>query len=72
LLWAKGIQAMDNQGIAMVKAAKQPIVTLSPEEEASWKARAKPVVDAWVASTPDGAKVLAAYHTEIAKIRAGK
>jgi hypothetical protein len=29
------------------------------------------VVDAWVAATPDGAKVLAAYRAEIAKIRAG-
>ncbi len=72
LLWAKAIQAMDEQGIEMVKAAKQPITVLSPEEEARWKARAKPVVDAWVASTPDGAKVLAAYRAEIANIRAGK
>ena len=72
LLWAKGIQAMDQQGIAMVKAANQPITTLAPEEEARWKARAKPVVDAWVASTPDGPKVLAAYRAGIAKIRAGE
>ena len=72
LLWAKAIQAMDQQGIEMVKAAKQPITTLSPEEEARWKERGKPVVDAWVASTPDGAKVLAAYRTEIAKIRSEK
>jgi len=72
LLWAKAIQAMDEQGIGLIKAAKQTITTLSPEEEARWKARAKPVVDAWVKSTPDGAKVLAAYRTEIAKIRAEK
>lgn len=72
LLWTKAIQAQDDQGIAMVKAAKQPITILSPDEEARWKARAKPVVDAWVASTPDGAKVLAAYRTEIAKVRAEK
>jgi TRAP-type transport system periplasmic protein len=72
LLWAKAIQAQDDQGIEMVKAAKQPITTLSPDEEARWKERAKPVVDAWVASTPDGAKVLAAYRAEITKIRAGQ
>ena len=65
-------EAMDDQGIGMVKAAQQTITTLSPEEEARWKERAKPVVDAWVASTPDGAKVLAAYRAEIAKIRAEK
>ena len=70
LLWAKGIQAMDDQGVAMVKAAKQSIVTLAPAEEALWKERTKPVVDAWVASTPDGAKVLAAYRAEVAKVRA--
>ena len=72
LLWAKAIKAMDDQGIAMVKAAQQTITTLSPEEEAHWKARAKPVVDAWVTATPDGAKVLAAYRAQIADIRAGK
>jgi TRAP-type transport system periplasmic protein len=72
LLWAKAIKAMDDQGIAMVKAAQQTITALSPEEEAQWKAHAKPVVDAWVASTPDGTKVLAAYRAEIANIRAGK
>jgi TRAP-type C4-dicarboxylate transport system substrate-binding protein len=70
LLWAKAIQAMDDQGLAIVKAANQPIVTLAPDEEARWKERAKPVVDAWVANTPDGAKVLAAYRAEIAKVRA--
>jgi len=70
LNWAKGIQAMDDQGIALVKAANQPIVTLAPDEEARWKERAKPVIDAWVQNTPDGAKVLAAYRTEVAKVRA--
>jgi TRAP-type C4-dicarboxylate transport system substrate-binding protein len=69
LQWAKAIQAQDDQGIALTKAANQPIVTLAPDEEARWKARAQPVVDAWVASTPDGAKVLAAYRAEIAKVR---
>ncbi|HWG06650.1 MAG TPA: hypothetical protein VG271_16685, partial [Beijerinckiaceae bacterium] len=72
LLWAKAIKAMDDQGIGMVKAANQTITTLSPAEEAHWKERAKPVVDAWVAATPDGGKVLAAYRAETANIRAGK
>jgi TRAP-type transport system periplasmic protein len=72
MLWAKATKAMDDQGIGMVKAANQTITTLPPAEEAHWKDRAKPVVDAWVAATPDGAKVLAAYRTEIANIRAGK
>jgi TRAP-type C4-dicarboxylate transport system substrate-binding protein len=70
--WAKGIQAQDDQGIAMTKAANQPIVTLAPAEEARWKARAQTIVEEWTKSTPDGAKVLAAYRAEVAKVRAGK
>ena len=31
-----------------------------------------PMADEWVAATPDGAKVLAAFRAEIAKIEAGK
>ena len=72
LMWAKAIQGMDDQGIAMTKAANQPINTLAPDEEARWKQRAQIVVDEWTKATPDGAKVLAAYRAEIANIRAGK
>jgi TRAP-type C4-dicarboxylate transport system substrate-binding protein len=69
--WAKSIQAQDDAGIAITKAANQSIVTLAPEEEARWKARAQEIVDAWVKNTPDGAKVLAAYREEVAKVRKG-
>jgi TRAP-type C4-dicarboxylate transport system substrate-binding protein len=72
LEWAKSIQAQDDLGIAITKKANQSIVTLSPQEEARWKARAQEIVDAWVKNTPDGAKVLAAYRAEIAKVRAEK
>ena len=70
--WGKSVQAMDDAGIAMAKAANQPIVTLAPDEEARWKDRAQAVVDAWVQATPDGAKVLAAYRAEVGKLRDGK
>jgi len=46
------------------------LVKLAPAEEARWKARVQPVVDAWVKATPNGAAVLAAYREEIAKARA--
>lgn len=52
---------------------KQPghvISQLAPAEEARWIKTASPVIDQWVKETPDGAKVLAAYRAEIAKIRA--
>ena len=70
--WAKSIQAQDDMGIAITKAANQTIVNLAPEEEARWKSRAQAVVDEWVKATPDGARVLAAYRAEIAEIRKGK
>jgi TRAP-type C4-dicarboxylate transport system substrate-binding protein len=50
----------------------QTIAKLPPEEEARWKARLAPVIDAWAKSTPDGAKVLAAYRAEISKLAAKK
>jgi len=46
----------------------QTIAKLTPDEETRWKARVAPVTEAWAKSTPDGAKVLAAYRAEIAKI----
>ena len=50
----------------------QTIASLAPDEEARWKELVAPVTDDWVKATPDGAKVLAAFRTEIAAIRAGK
>jgi TRAP-type C4-dicarboxylate transport system substrate-binding protein len=44
---------------------------LDADEAARWKARIAPFVEEWVASTPDGAKVLAAFRAELAKIRSG-
>lgn len=73
-MYADAIAAMDKQGIDMTNTApnKQTIVTLAPDEEARWQAQARAVVDAWIAKTPDGLGVLAAYRAEIANIRAGR
>lgn len=49
----------------------QTVTRLSDAQRAIWKARAQTVVDNWVKSTPDGAKVLAAFRKEIAAIRSG-
>ena len=70
--YAQAIQHMDDQGIAMTKAVPgQTIVTLAPDEEERWRQRAQAVVQDWVSKTPDGAKVLAAYRAELAKIKGG-
>jgi hypothetical protein len=42
---------------------------LSADDLKSLERLLAPMVDEWVANTVDGAKVLAAYRTEIAKIR---
>ncbi len=55
------------------KVAAEPghtVSTLSAAQDTLWKARIQPVIDAWVKHAPDGAKVLAAYRAEIAKISA--
>lgn len=70
--WVGGaIDEDENEGREMAKAmADHKLVELAPAEEARWKARVAPVVDAWVKATPNGAAVLAAYREEIGKIRA--
>ncbi len=64
---------VDNEGRDMVKALgdKHQIVPLPPAIEAKWRAAVAPVIDDWVKTTPDGAKVLAAFRSEIAKVTAG-
>lgn len=48
------------------------LTLLPPDQLAAWRERVKPIVEAWVSETLDGAKVLAAYRAEIQNIRAGK
>ena len=43
----------------------QSVHSLSDAQHRVWEARIRPVIDAWVRRTPDGAKVLAAYREEI-------
>jgi TRAP-type transport system periplasmic protein len=50
--------------------AQRVIVTLTPEQTAAWREKMAPLETAWVARTPDGAKVIAAYRAELAKVQA--
>lgn len=65
---------VDNEGREMVKALgdKHQIVQQPAAIEAKWRAAVAPVIDDWVKSTPDGAKVLAAFRAETAKVKAGQ
>ena len=64
---------MDADGREKTRAhAGHAFTTIDAAELARWKKLFAPVIDEWAKSTPDGEKVLAAYRTEIAKIRAEK
>ena len=70
---AKADDAMEARGRDATAAMKgQTIASLAPEEEARWKALVAPVTEEWVKATPDGARVLAAFRSEVVAIRAGK
>lgn len=43
------------------------IYKLDPKELARWKEKARPIEDAWLATVPDGHKVLAAFKEELIK-----
>jgi len=50
----------------------QTIKNLSADQQAKWKKVLQPVIDGWIKSTPDGAKILAAYTDLIKKYKNGK
>ena len=70
-LMAKAVTVEDETGPAAAKARGSEVVHLAPAETARWKARMQPLIDEWVAATPNGAAVLAAAREEIAKVRGG-
>jgi TRAP-type C4-dicarboxylate transport system substrate-binding protein len=57
------------------KVAAMPnhtIYEMDAQEADRWARRMAPITAEWVAQTPDGAKVLAAYKAELEKVRASK
>jgi TRAP-type transport system periplasmic protein len=66
----EAVGVMETEGRDRVRAMPgHTVADMEPAEAARWRERIAPVVDEWVKRTPDGAAVLAAYRTEIAKIR---
>jgi TRAP-type C4-dicarboxylate transport system substrate-binding protein len=47
------------------------VTTLSPDQEAKWKAALEPLAKEWAQTAPDGGNVLAAFRAEIAAARKG-
>jgi TRAP-type C4-dicarboxylate transport system substrate-binding protein len=58
----------DKESHAIGAMPGQSITQLKPDEEARWRARVTPVAEQWASTTPEGAKVLAAYREAIAKM----
>ena len=66
--------AASEERVAVEKVTAFPgavLVKLDPAEIARWRERLKPMAEEWVKRTPDGAKVLAAFRAQIAKMGAG-
>ena len=64
---------MDEDGREKTRAhTGHNFTTIDAAELERWKKLFAPVTDEWVKSTPDGDKVLAAYRSEITKLRSGK
>jgi TRAP-type transport system periplasmic protein len=60
----------DGKDQTVARGDKRTIVTLTPEQTAAWRQKMAPLEADWVTRTPDGAKVIAAYRAEIAKLQA--
>ena len=51
----------------VVKLERHTMAHLAPAEAEHWRALLKPIVDNWVATVPNGDKILAAFKAELAK-----
>jgi TRAP-type C4-dicarboxylate transport system substrate-binding protein len=61
---------MEADQIARVAAMPSHAMNrLDDAERALWKERTQPLTQEWIDKTPDGAKVLAAYRAELAKLQ---
>ena len=60
----------DYQRSTVAKMPHHTIAQLSPSEQKRWEERVKPIISQWEKATPNGAEILAAYRSEIAKLSA--
>ncbi len=64
--WFKMDAGRGRQHIASMP--NEHIMTLAPQEKERWKKALEPIVNDWVAKTPDGAKILETYRVEMKKV----
>jgi TRAP-type C4-dicarboxylate transport system substrate-binding protein len=68
----KAVELEEKAGRDSVVSRGHEMIKLAAPEQARWKQRIEPLIQEWVAATPNGAAVLAAARDEIGKIRAGR
>jgi TRAP-type C4-dicarboxylate transport system substrate-binding protein len=72
-MMAKAVDEEDEGSIQRVMAMPGQVHhKMDAATQARWKERLKSMTDEWVKNTPDGARILAAYRAELAKIRSGQ
>jgi len=69
-LGANNQAADDEESKAVAAKPGHEVGPISDAQYVVWKARIKPVIDEWIKTTPDGAKVFGAYEDELKKIKA--
>jgi TRAP-type C4-dicarboxylate transport system substrate-binding protein len=69
--WWDGEKKAGRDDVIKRNDAGRQIVELSPAQAEAWKARTVSIQEEWAKNVPDGAKVLAAYKEELAKVKAG-
>jgi TRAP-type C4-dicarboxylate transport system substrate-binding protein len=67
--WDK--ERKDGKEATVARGDKRTIVELTEAQTDAWHQKLRPLEADWVARTPDGAKILAAYRAELAKIETG-
>ena len=61
----------DGKDATVARGDKRTIVELTAAQTEAWHQKLQPLEADWIARTPDGAKILAAYRAELAKVEAG-
>jgi TRAP-type C4-dicarboxylate transport system substrate-binding protein len=71
-IYGAGLDTSNENAIAEFKAMKGHEVVVLPKAELDrWNKTLEPITAEWVKATPDGARVLAEFRAELAKIRGG-
>jgi TRAP-type C4-dicarboxylate transport system substrate-binding protein len=68
LRMGRAADQMDDSRDRVRSMPDHTVSVLEAKEVPAWKARVQPLIDRWVSSTPDGAKILAAYQAEFEKL----